>query len=178
MIQNNSQNELAAFDVLIEEIENALRSMNKAGLGRTQTADGPDSARSLPDRLSYYSAGFFARGGYHATIWGSQQYTLLTDTEQVASTLAEIGGKLVNTQMMHLLAYEQLDAHMRRRIAEALETLGADEEAVQALAPLLYASDMADTIHRTLWTESCQLGLRIFVTAGPTRKRVEVVKFP
>ena len=31
MIQNNSQNVLAAFDVLIEEIEDTLRSMNKAG---------------------------------------------------------------------------------------------------------------------------------------------------
>jgi hypothetical protein len=97
--------------------------------------------------------------------------------EQAASTLAEIGGKLVNTQLMHLLANEQLDSHMRRRFAEALETLGADEETVQALAPLLFASDMADTIHRTLWTLSRQLGLRIFVTDGPAGKRVEVVKF-
>jgi restriction system protein len=31
MIQNNSQNVLAAFDVLIEEIEDALRSIHKAG---------------------------------------------------------------------------------------------------------------------------------------------------
>ena len=31
MIQNNSQNVLAAFDVLIEEIEDALRSIDKAG---------------------------------------------------------------------------------------------------------------------------------------------------
>ncbi len=31
MIQNNSQNVLAAFDVLIEEIEDMLRSINKAG---------------------------------------------------------------------------------------------------------------------------------------------------
>jgi len=31
MIQSNSQNVLAAFDVLIEEIEGALRSINKAG---------------------------------------------------------------------------------------------------------------------------------------------------
>ena len=31
MIQNNSQNVLAAFDVLIEEIEGALRSINQAG---------------------------------------------------------------------------------------------------------------------------------------------------
>src|SRR5258708_20028276 len=31
MIQNNSQNVLAAFDVLIEEIEDMLRSIHKAG---------------------------------------------------------------------------------------------------------------------------------------------------
>lgn len=43
---------------------------------------------------------------------------------------------------------------------------------------LLLTSDIADTIHRTLWTLSRQLGLRIFVTAGSTGKRVEVVKFP
>src|SRR5260221_8701279 len=37
MIQNNSQNVLAAFDVLIEEIENALRSINKAGASALET---------------------------------------------------------------------------------------------------------------------------------------------
>lgn len=85
---------------------------------------------------------------------------------------------MVNTQLMHLLANEQLDSHMRRRIAEAFETLGADEETVQALTPLSFASDMADTIHRTLWTLSRQPGLGIFVTDGLAGKQVEVVKFP
>src|SRR5260370_15142716 len=37
MIQSNSQNVLAAFDVLIEEIENALRSINKAGASALET---------------------------------------------------------------------------------------------------------------------------------------------
>src|SRR2546426_8484831 len=37
MIQNNSQNVLAAFDVLIEEIEDTLRSINKAGASALET---------------------------------------------------------------------------------------------------------------------------------------------
>lgn len=39
MIQNNSQNVLAAFDVLIEEIEEALRSMNKIGANALEVRD-------------------------------------------------------------------------------------------------------------------------------------------
>jgi restriction system protein len=37
MIQNNSQNVLAAFDVLIEEIEDTLRSIHKAGASALET---------------------------------------------------------------------------------------------------------------------------------------------
>src|SRR5258708_8940381 len=37
MIHNNSQNVLAAFDVLIEEIEEALRSMHTAGASALET---------------------------------------------------------------------------------------------------------------------------------------------
>ncbi len=39
MIQNNSQNVPAAFDVLIEEIEDALRSMNKIGANALEVSD-------------------------------------------------------------------------------------------------------------------------------------------
>jgi len=37
MIQNNSQNVLAAFDVLIEEMEDALRTIHKAGASALET---------------------------------------------------------------------------------------------------------------------------------------------
>jgi restriction system protein len=39
MIQNSSQNVLAAFDVLIEEIEDALRNMNKIGANALEVRD-------------------------------------------------------------------------------------------------------------------------------------------
>jgi hypothetical protein len=52
------------------------------------------------------------------------------------------------------------------------------QETVQALAPLVFTSDMTGTIHRTLWTLSRQLGLRIYVTDGPEGKRVEVMNLP
>src|ERR1700693_1562212 len=39
MIQNISQNVLAAFDVLIEEIEDALLSMNKIGANALEVRD-------------------------------------------------------------------------------------------------------------------------------------------
>ncbi len=114
-----------------------------------------------------------------------QLVQLLTNEQQkssvryyIAGALGQLGERSIAPQLVHLLANEQLDSLVRYSIAGALETLGADEETVQALASLLFTSDMADTIHRTLWTLSRQLGLRICVIDGPQGKRVEVVKFP
>src|SRR3989442_8531474 len=39
MIEHNAQNVLAAFDVLIEEIEDALRSMNNRGAHALEVSD-------------------------------------------------------------------------------------------------------------------------------------------
>ncbi len=39
MIQHNAQNVLAAFDVLIEEMENALRSIHKGGADALETGN-------------------------------------------------------------------------------------------------------------------------------------------
>jgi hypothetical protein len=131
--------------------------------------------------------------------------------EQIAETLAEIGGTTINAQLVGLLANEQVDKYLRRGIAEALGSLGErsiipqllgllaneqvdsgvrfsiaealgtlviDEEAVHALADLLFTSDIADRIHRTLWRLSRQIGVRIFLMNKSEDKQVEVVKLP
>jgi len=87
--------------------------------------------------------------------------------ERIAGTLGRLGERSIAPQLVQLLSDEQLNASVRQRIAEALSTLATDEATIQALAALLPASDIADSIHHLLWTMSRQIGVRIFIADGP-----------
>ena len=120
-------------------------------------------------------------------MWGyTPQLVALLSNEQldtsvregIASALGQLGERSVAPQLVALLSNEQLDTTVRWGIAETLETVGAAEETVQALAHLVLISDIADTIHSTLWTISRQLSLRIVVTDEPAGQQVKVVELP
>ena len=78
---------------------------------------------------------------------------------------------------MPLLANQQVDQFVRRSIAEALESLVNDERTIRALVELLATSDIADDIHRALWSASRRVGIRISMTHGPEGEHLELVKW-
>lgn len=103
-------------------------------------------------------------------------YTLTQ--EQAATTLVEIGGTIVLSQLVSLLSKKHVSSSVRTRIASILPALIENKEQVWTLVALLPASDIANDIHRTLWSISCQLGLRIVISDGPEGRQVEVVRLP
>jgi hypothetical protein len=95
----------------------------------------------------------------------------------IAFALCKLGDRSVVPELRRLLSDEQVDTSIRESIAIALGTLGNDEESVRVMATLLLTSDIADTIHRALWTASHQAGVRIFVIEGEDgKKQVEIVQ--
>ena len=98
--------------------------------------------------------------------------------QTIAYALDELGERSVVPQLVKLLEGTQLDLFISKRIADALTQLVNDEETVHTLAAILLTSNIADSIHRMLWTLCHKVGVRIFVTDGPAGKQLEVVKQP
>ena len=95
----------------------------------------------------------------------------------IASALGQLGERSVAHDLVPLLSNEQIDGYVRSRIASALGMLTDDEMIVRSLAELISTSDIADDIHRALWSMSRQAGVSIYVSNGPKRKQVEIVKW-
>jgi hypothetical protein len=96
----------------------------------------------------------------------------------IADALGELGEKTIAPQLLQMLSNKQIDPSVRRHIADALTSLLDDEKSVHDLAAILLQLDIADSIHRLLWTVCRQVGVRIFMSDGPTGKQPEVVKLP
>ncbi len=93
-----------------------------------------------------------------------------------ALALGNMGEKTVIPELLQMLQNEQIDFYVHSAIDNTLESLLDDEKSVSDLAAILLQSDIADAIHRLLWTVSRRIGVRIFVSDGLGGKRVEVVK--
>ena len=74
----------------------------------------------------------------------------------IVLTLGVLGERSVAPQLVALLSDEQLDSSVRRSSATVLLSLVKSEELIHALPALLPVSDIADNIHRRLWTLSRQ----------------------
>jgi HEAT repeat protein len=96
----------------------------------------------------------------------------------IASALGTLGDKTVVPELVHMLPNKQIYTFVRQSIADALASLLDDERSVRDIAAILLQSDIANSIHRLLWTVSRQIGVRIFVSDGPGGKQLEVVKRP
>jgi GTPase SAR1 family protein len=95
---------------------------------------------------------------------------------RIAAALGQLGERSMIPQLVSLLADEQIDSGVRSSIAEALKALINDEETIRTLATFLFTSDIADSIHQTLWTLSRQMGIRIFIINGPDGEQIKIVK--
>ena len=93
--------------------------------------------------------------------------------QSIANTLGALGERSVVPEMCSLLANEHIDYSVRQSTVYALEQLATDELSVNTLANLLLKSDIADDIHRVLWTVSRRAGVRICIM----NTRVEVIKW-
>ena len=96
--------------------------------------------------------------------------------ESIAEALGTLGDRSVIPQLLGVLSNEQVDSSVRASIAWALGTLGENEEEIRNLAVLGLTSDIADSIHRTLWTMSRRLGFRVYVSDDPEAREVRVIK--
>ncbi len=96
---------------------------------------------------------------------------------RIANALGKLGEKSIIGELMWLLTNKQIRESVRKDIAKTIETLACDETVVQSLAELLSSSDIAEAIHRTLWTLSRRFGVRIFMVDGADGKRIKVAKW-
>jgi NACHT domain len=95
----------------------------------------------------------------------------------IASALGQLGERSVAHDLVPLLSNKQIDTSVRTRITVALGMLINDEMIVHSLAELISKSDIADDIHRVLWSMSRQAGVRIYLSDGPKGKHLEIVKW-
>ncbi|HZR41041.1 MAG TPA: HEAT repeat domain-containing protein [Ktedonobacteraceae bacterium] len=96
----------------------------------------------------------------------------------IVEALGQLGERAVVADLVKLLDNRPLDRFVRRSIASALETLVQDEATVRSLVTLLPTSDIADSIHHTLWTISRRIGVRIFmIDDGAGEKQIKIVKW-
>jgi hypothetical protein len=94
----------------------------------------------------------------------------------IATALGTLGDRSVVPDLLRLLS-EQLDSSIRGSIARSLAKLVIDEESVRVMATLIVTSNIADDIHRALWTASHRAGVRIYIIEGVHgKKQVEIVK--
>lgn len=93
------------------------------------------------------------------------------------AALEMLSDQSIIPQLLTLLPNKQINSSIRARMVSIFPTLVESEEQVCALAELLPGSDIANRIHRALWTISRQLGLRIYLRDDLAQK-VEVVKLP
>ena len=66
---------------------------------------------------------------------------------------------------------------MRHAIVVSIGQLANDEPTACALADLLQTSDIADVIHRALWTVSRQAGVRIIPIEELPSPKLKIVKW-
>jgi hypothetical protein len=90
--------------------------------------------------------------------------------------LGKLADKKFVPDLVRMLSNQQIHSSMRQRVANALTPLLDDEKSVSDLAAILLQSDIADSIHNSLWTTSRRVGVRIQVKDGPTGKQLEIVK--
>jgi HEAT repeat protein len=96
---------------------------------------------------------------------------------RIAGALGTLGERAVVPDLVKMVANEQIDRSVRQSIAGALGTLIDDEATIYLLAALLPDSDIADSIHRILWTVSRRCHVRIFINDKAGEKQLEVVKW-
>jgi hypothetical protein len=96
----------------------------------------------------------------------------------IADALGKLGEKTIAPELVQMLPNEQIGSDVRGRVAHTLISLLDDERSVNDLAAILLRSDIADSIHRLLWTVSRRIGVRILMSDGPGGKQLEVAKLP
>jgi len=129
MIQNNSQNVLAAFDVLIEEIEDALRSIDKAGASaledynydRAQTAiEHARSVMIVREKVAYLRGQWKDFEGAFSVEADSEQQTPHSAPVQRQTSMHSIPSKprpVVHHELPH-----PVGRLIARRISKGLRT--------------------------------------------------------
>jgi len=95
----------------------------------------------------------------------------------IAAALGTLGDRSVAPDLLRLLSNQQLDPNVRTSIAQSLGILANDAESVRVMATVLPTSNIADSIHRALWTTSHRAGVRIFIIEGEHgEEQVEIIK--
>jgi HEAT repeat protein len=97
--------------------------------------------------------------------------------ERIAEILSQIGKQSIVEELLQIISNKQVDQDVRGHIAEAIGAIIDDELDLRALAALLPTSDVANYIHRALWSASRRLGVRIFLKDDSGIKEAEVVKW-
>lgn len=86
--------------------------------------------------------------------------------EFIASALGSLDETSVVPDLLQLLSNKNISIGIRHNIASAIGKLADDEETVHSLAALIQKSDVADDIHRALWTVSRKARVRVIVVEG------------
>jgi GTPase SAR1 family protein len=103
--------------------------------------------------------------------------------QSIAQALGQLGERSIAPQLVQLLSDKQSSIFNRFDPIESGAILNAltltdnnNEESIRTLATFLSRSYLADGVHRTLWTLSRQVDVRIFIIEAPTGIQSEVVK--
>ena len=97
--------------------------------------------------------------------------------QNVAETLGRLGERSVIPSLLSLLANQNIGQNVRHAIVVSIGQLANDEPTACALADLLQTSDIADVIHRALWTVSRQAGVRIIPIEELPSPKLKIVKW-
>ena len=83
----------------------------------------------------------------------------------LAQVLSGLEEQIAIPELLQFLFNLQIDRDVRIRIVEALGRVASDEATAQSLMAIFPTSDIADHIHRALWTICRRAGIRILIAS-------------